>query len=1405
MPEGHRVTRSHFGRASRFLFAVPALSFVLAVAVLSHGASEWSHDAPFVLLILNTLFLVLSPALASYLAARSTMASGSSSTLLMGCGLLAIASSSLGAGWVRGGTGGADDATTVYNLGFMLASLFSFAAAWIGISENSRLKALPAGKNRVVLVAYAGVIIFVALLMLAAAHDITPVFFTQYQGPTLPRQIVLSLAVTFFALSSLMFFQLHQRSRASFLLWYCLALVLIAQGLGIVLFQRSLGSPINWLGRAFQFIGGVCFLIALLEGSREARMRGASFVEMLPAIVDIARLRDAEEALLQSEERLRVLVEASFEGIAITENGRFVDVNEQLCQLSGYTRSELLGREVAFLLPSEEQERVMGNITAGRDTITTHGLVCKDGGIVPVEAHGKTDRAGERSLRYTAIRDTSEQQAAKEALVSATAEAERRAQEAEEGKRVLDAIMKYIPEGITIASAPHVTTTHTSTYGHELLARGWDSEAGFSLEDWLARMEHFLPDGKTPARAEDLPLWKAVKLGEAVMGQELMIRNPGGHLLPVLCNAGPIRDSNGNVMGGVVAWREISDRKQAERATELHLAVMETVAEGIFLVGVDDNLIKWTNRKFEKMFGYDPGEMIGMHVDRVNAPTNRTPTETRISIVDPLLAHGEWHGEIRSIKKDGTRFWCQIHVSLFDHPEFGKVMVSAHTDITERKRMEEERDATIEFLRLINSSAGTKDLVGSAISFFQRLSGCEALGIRLREGEDYPYLDAKGFPAEFIRLENRPGTCDEDGKPLLDAEGGTLFECMCGKVISGRFDSSSPFFTKGGSFWTNSTTELMAATAEADLPARARDFCSHTRHESVALIPLRAAGEKLGLLQLNDSRMGMFTLEDIGFWERLAGYLSISLAKTLADEAFHKSEDKFRRIFESDMLPVAFWRSDGSLTEANKAWCDLIGYTPEQVRSEQVKWTDITPPEILWRDRQAIEQLNAKGHCTPYEKQFVHRDGRTVPVFIGGGLVGDAKDQGVAFAFDLSELKRKERDLEAARHEAVNEKHRLEAVMEALPVGVAIVDTEGGTVKSNPAFQQAWGGLCPDTRSVGDYAAYTAWWADTGRLVEPEEWAAAIAIRKGEAVTGQLLQIARFDGMKAFVHNSAAPVFDAQGRISGSAVVIMDITRHVEAEEALKKTKDELEIRVRERTEELQAYMQKLQESNQALQDFASIASHDMQEPLRKVQSFGNMLKKKYGDTLGEGGKDYLERMLNATDRMGSLLTSLLDYSRVSSRAEPFREVKLSAIIRDVLDDLEVRIRSTGGEVRVGDLPTIEADPTQMRQLFQNLIANALKFHKEGDPPVVKVRCSSKGAGKCEISVEDNGIGFDERYIERIFAPFQRLHGRSSQYEGTGMGLAICKKIVERHGGAITARSSPGEGSVFITSLPAGS
>lgn len=272
-----------------------------------------------------------------------------------------------------------------------------------------------------------------------------------------------------------------------------------------------------------------------------------------------------------------------------------------------------------------------------------------------------------------------------------------------------------------------------------------------------------------------------------------------------------------------------------------------------------------------------------------------------------------------------------------------------------------------------------------------------------------------------------------------------------------------------------------------------------------------------------------------------------------------------------------------------------------------------------------------------------------------------------------------------------------------------------------------------------------------------------------------------------------------------------DIQNRKANEARLRTARDELEERVRERTAELTVLNTELERSNRELEDFAFVASHDLQEPLRKIQAFGDRLLKVQGPKFDDQGRDYLGRMHAAAERMHVLINDLLSYSRVTTKAQPFQPTDLAKLVGEVLDDLENRIETTGGSVKLDQMPTIDADAVQMRQLFQNLIANALKFSKADLPPEVIVGSEIISAesdngrpapeGLARITVRDNGIGFDEKYLDRIFTPFQRLHGRN-EYEGTGIGLAVCRKIVERHGGSLTAKSTPGEGATFIATLP---
>jgi signal transduction histidine kinase len=291
-------------------------------------------------------------------------------------------------------------------------------------------------------------------------------------------------------------------------------------------------------------------------------------------------------------------------------------------------------------------------------------------------------------------------------------------------------------------------------------------------------------------------------------------------------------------------------------------------------------------------------------------------------------------------------------------------------------------------------------------------------------------------------------------------------------------------------------------------------------------------------------------------------------------------------------------------------------------------------------------------------------------------------------------------------------------------------------------------------------------------------------------------------GSRSWILFGALVAFGLVGLVALALLrrMLQSTARVVEANRRLEDLNVTLEERVAERTAVAEQRAEELARSNSELEQFASVASHDLQEPLRKIRMYTERLPKRAGDSLPEEAASDLTRIYGAAERMQRLIDDLLSFARVSSPRREFEPVDLTALAREVIGDLEARVRELGAEVEVGELPVVAADRAQMGQLLQNLVSNALKFHNPEVRPVVRIRSETNGHS-CVIAVEDNGIGFDPKYADRIFSAFERLHARS-EYDGTGIGLSIARKIAWRHGGELSATSVPGEGSTFTLTLP---
>ncbi len=348
---------------------------------------------------------------------------------------------------------------------------------------------------------------------------------------------------------------------------------------------------------------------------------------------------------------------------------------------------------------------------------------------------------------------------------------------------------------------------------------------------------------------------------------------------------------------------KVSEPKNKEAFNFLQL-IIETIPVRLFWKDLDSHFLG-CNRLFAQDAGFNSSEnMIGSDDHTLGwkeqANKYRTDDLDVMTSGNPKLNYEE-----PQTTPDGrhiTLLTSKVPIRDANNEIIG--LLGTYEDITQRKQVENEQEATIEFLRFINDSRGIEELIHEATTFLQKQTGCEAVGIRLKKDNDYPYYETRGFAKEFVLAENWLCTRDEAGHPISDSTGNPVLECMCGNVICGRFDPSKPFFTAQGSFWSNCTTELLASTSAADRQSRTRNRCNGEGYESVALIPLYHGTERLGLLQLNDRSKGRFNLETIALLERLAGYLVVALAKFLAEEKLQALKEDLEILVEKRTLEL---------------------------------------------------------------------------------------------------------------------------------------------------------------------------------------------------------------------------------------------------------------------------------------------------------------------------------------------------------------------------------------------------------------------------------------------------------------------------------------------------------------------
>ena len=500
-----------------------------------------------------------------------------------------------------------------------------------------------------------------------------------------------------------------------------------------------------------------------------------------------------------------------------------------------------------------------------------------------------------------------------------------------------------------------------------------------------------------------------------------------------------------------------------------------------------------------------------------------------------------------------------------------------------------------------------------------------------------------------------------------------------------------------------------------------------------------------------------------------------------AQEEQRRSEARFRATFEQAAVGIAHVSLNGGWIDVNSKLCAILGYSREELSA--LTFQDITHPEDLDADLTNMAQVLA-GEIVTYsmEKRYLHKDGSCIWINLTVALVRDLDGKPEYFLSIVEDISTRNQVQEALR----DSEARYRFLADSMPQIVWTTEPDGNV----DYFNQRW---CDYTGMTLDETRGWHW----GTVLHTDDLQNCVEIWTRSLTTGNPYEVEyrfkrAFDGMYRWHLGRGLPRRNAAGEIIQWVGTCTDIDDFKQTQTALMRLNEELETRVNARTAELAR-------SNTELEQFAYVASHDLQEPLRMIGSYLELLNLEYAERLDDDAREYIAYAVDGAVRMKALINDLLAFSRVATQGKPMEPTDVSSLLLQVLADLQLLIAETGAVITCDPLPCVVADGSQVRLVLQNLIGNAIKFRSDAAPRL-HVSATEVG-GEWQFAVSDNGIGMKAKHLERIFVIFQRLHNKS-KYAGTGIGLAVCKRVVERHGGRIWVQSEPGQGSTFFFTLP---
>ncbi len=1104
-------------------------------------------------------------------------------------------------------------------------------------------------------------------------------------------------------------------------------------------------------------------------------------------------------------------------------------------------------------------------------------------------------------------------------------------------RSAVQSIINGLPGAVFYLSSDEFEVEYISDDSRQFLPKRFKDRTlvGVRLVDFVTGGE------KSPI----LPILRRVsETKEKLEIREFRAMNEDGNEFWVNWSAIPIENGTGRA-DLLVMIQDVTERKRAEEALSRQASLIDLTPDAIIVRGLDGTITFWSLGA-EKLYGWAKEEAVG----RTTHELLRTLfPEPLAEIVGKLKRDWSWSGDLIHRTKDGREVVVQSRW-LVERDDKGAInyILESNVDITDRKKVEEAlKESEEKFSRAFHGS--------SASTYITRLS-------------DGKIIDANDRGLKIL------------GYGRDELLGRTTIELNIWLTENDRQNVVNELKQKG-------------SINNMELRLRKKNGQIWTALYSGQVIEFK--GEEIMLSSLVD----------------------ISERKK-AEEALKESEAKYRGLFDNMQEAAAIWSyvldEDGEIVD-----CRLQDANTEILKDRGVKELDQIRgklqsellPDDLDKSLDNVRWMKRTRSALVIERHLRYNDR-----YYRVSYIPLNQDRFAVTTLDITDIKR-------AHRQAEQERARLRTVLDTLPTGVVIADASGRMVEMNASFKQIWGTNAPLSDSVDQYFAYKGWRPDTDERYKAEDWSLARAVKNGESVIGEVIDIERFDGGRATILNSAAPIRDQDGRVLGAVVAAQDITELKKAEKELKESESRYRSLFWEnsapmllinpstgnivdanqaaceyygyRCEELQkmkisqintlgpdevkmemsrsvggekrkfdfrhrlasgevrdvdvysgpVYLQgrqllysivhdvtdrkraenalkeseerfrtladnipqlawmadatgwifwynrqwydytgttpeqmegwgwqsvhnpdvlpkvldqwkssiatgqpfdmvfplrgadgvfrpfltrvlpvkdesgkvarwfgtntditeevetrrNLERSNAELQQFAYVASHDLQEPLRMIMNYLGLLNKKYGDEFNDQAKGYMAYVNAGAARMRELINDLLQYSRIDTAGQQFSAVDLNQVAEKVIDTLHVAINESKASITIEPLPRVWGDVTQLSLVLQNLVSNAVKFHGP-EAPRIKI-ASRESAREWTISVQDNGIGIDPKYHDKLFQMFQRLHTRED-YPGTGIGLAISKKVVERHGGRIWIGSDGRSGSTFFFTIP---